>query len=414
MTHNLLPLSSLLARASLRETWGKQVLVILGMALGIAMFTAVQLCNRNALLAVRESADALSGSQQYHVRSDSGHISESILPLLYKHPGISTVAPQSTRYIKAYTKDEIEIGTIQVIGIDLLANNQIGYWERKDEEHTTQNNQLRLLQAPPAGLISQDLERTIKGIGSPNDILLQTSDRYENISIEGVIKSDGLARAYGGRVIVVDLSTYQHLFKSYEYVDTIDFIIADKEDHESILRSINSQLPKGIRASLRPKRVRGETMVQAFSLNLGFLSGISLFVSILLNYHLMSYNALRRRKEFGILRSIGAAPSTILKLLMIESLLLGLFASILGLFLGYILAQASIAVITTTISTLYIPVSIQEIHFDPVIAIICLALGPITALAGSLIPMIEAITAPAKSTFGYQTYEKNISTIFPG
>ena len=50
----------------------------------------------------------------------------------------------------------------------------------------------------------------------------------------------------------------------------------------------------------------------------------------------------RRRREFGLLRTLGATRDQVLGLILLEAGLLGLAGTLLGVPLGYLAAQANV------------------------------------------------------------------------
>ena len=71
-------------------------------------------------------------------------------------------------------------------------------------------------------------------------------------------------------------------------------------------------------------------MLRAFRLNLTALSAIALLVSLFLVYNAVSLSVLERRRQIGILRSLGLTRSAVAALFAAEGMALGLLGSLLG------------------------------------------------------------------------------------
>ncbi|NJK71405.1 MAG: FtsX-like permease family protein [Thermales bacterium] len=77
---------------------------------------------------------------------------------------------------------------------------------------------------------------------------------------------------------------------------------------------------------------------------LGLFGVIALIASIFGITNVMAISVLKRQKEIGILKALGARNTDILKIFLLESSLLGIIGWIIGTILGY-LSTLSIALI---------------------------------------------------------------------
>lgn len=81
-----------------------------------------------------------------------------------------------------------------------------------------------------------------------------------------------------------------------------------------------------------------ESGIEFFSVFFGMVSLNVIFIGIVLATNIFRIIAEERRAELGILRSIGLGKSDVRRLLMVEGLLYGLFAGIIGVAAGWLLA----------------------------------------------------------------------------
>src|SRR4029079_11396468 len=104
----------------------------------------------------------------------------------------------------------------------------------------------------------------------------------------------------------------------------IDLLVPPDAEAE-ILASIRRVLPPGARLE-RPSRrnERVEKMLRAFRVNLFALAGIALLVGMLLVYNAVLISILRRRRDVGIVKTLGVAPRQIFAAFLGEGLLFGL------------------------------------------------------------------------------------------
>lgn len=102
-------------------------------------------------------------------------------------------------------------------------------------------------------------------------------------------------------------------------------------------------------------------------------------VFMCLNSFLLTFN--ERRKQFAILRTIGATSVQIQKLILAEALLMGIAGSILGCLLGLILAQALIRGMSLVLCLEFPGPYITWTPF-----IWALLLGPLLSVLAGLLP----------------------------
>ncbi len=119
-------------------------------------------------------------------------------------------------------------------------------------------------------------------------------------------------------------------------------------------------------------------------------AGIALFVGAFVIFNTFSITVAQRTREFATLRTIGASRRQILGSVILESLVIGLLASLIGLALGVFLAEA--------IEGLFRALGVELPTADRVFAvrtvIVALAVGVGITLAAGLFPAIRATRVP--------------------
>jgi putative ABC transport system permease protein len=125
---------------------------------------------------------------------------------------------------------------------------------------------------------------------------------------------------------------------------------------------------------------------------LGF-GGVALFVGAFVIFNTLSITVAQRTRELATLRTLGASRQQVLRSVVLEGLVLGIFASLVGMAVGVGLALG--------IDALFVALGIDlpkaDLVFAPRTAVVSLLLGTVITLVASLVPAIRATRVPAIS-----------------
>lgn len=396
---SLLPLLRTISLAQLRVEKGRSALTVFGMALGIAVFFAISSATGNAWESFAASTRLFEQESPYRISSPGGALSEEIVPRVRALPEVAAATPRSATFARAFSAGR-DLGTVQIIGVDFFAPPGA---TREDRERLPWERVLPLLQHSDAALISPALREEI---GSSGIELLVGGARIPIRPVAEMIDHK-LLNIFGGRVLLVDIAAYQDLFHDWGKIQTLNIFPRSGETEESLRLALERVLsPTAVLEGEGDAARHGKKMSEAFDLNLRFLSCISLFVALLLIYNSSRYSALQRRPAMSALRAIGATSRQLCGLLLLESVVLGLCASLLGLALGYVLSLFTVRLVSTSFSTLYLPVNVREVAFSIPLALVALYLGPLLALCGSFASAWELSHLPPRETASHQGGER--------
>jgi putative ABC transport system permease protein len=165
---------------------------------------------------------------------------------------------------------------------------------------------------------------------------------YTISAVVGFGESDNLA---GATVTIFDLATAQLLFGRDGTLDHI-YVVGDPGVSETTLRDrIERVLPKGFQAVTASDVANQQAEDTARAL--GFLrtgllvfAFVSLFVGAFIIFNTFNIIVTQRTRELGLYRAIGATSRQVLVSVLLESLVTGLVASVVGLGVGLLLAKA--------------------------------------------------------------------------
>ena len=187
----------------------------------------------------------------------------------------------------------------------------------------------------------------------------------------------------------------QELLEREGQYDAISVAATEGMTEDELVAAIAPVLPPGVTvvsASAEAAEAVDEVneFTAIFRYFLLVFAGIALFVGAFVIFNTFSITVAQRTREFATLRTIGASRRQILGSVILESLIIGLVASLVGLGLGVLLAEG----IEGLFRTLGVELPTADRVFAARTVIVALAVGVgITLLAG-LFPAIKATRVP--------------------
>ncbi|MBC8144807.1 MAG: FtsX-like permease family protein, partial [bacterium] len=273
---------------------------------------------------------------------------------------------------------------------------------------TGDSSNLAFLLQPRAIIITTKLAATLDAdVG--DSIAMIAAGRRVVFDVVGIITPDETASALGGSFAMLDIASAQEMFGRVGKLDRIDLLVPEREA-PAIAEYLTTLAPAGVVVQA-PSRRNEQTlrMLDAFSLNLTALAFIALFVSMFIIYNTMLTSTLRRRRELGILRAVGATRGTIVALFLGEATVIGLLGAAVGIPLGVLFARFALDQVVRTVSALYILTVAENITVDTWTLVLGGAIGLVTSILSALPPALEASHVHPRETFSVQSFESGVT-----
>lgn len=369
----------------LRSAWrywcrhiGQALLLIVGMAIGVAVVFAVDIANNSARRAMSMSLDAVTGRTTHQIRASAG-VDENIYTRLRVEAGLRSIAPVVT--------DQVEMRgeLFELMGVDLFAESAV-----RDQftggDGAGGRSLLQLLN-PYTVLLSSRTARRLD-LSRGDSITVQYQGRRSELEIIGLL--GGAQQAAMDNLLFVDIATAQNMFDMAGQLSRIDLVIASDRQQQQI----ESLLP-GVTLVDALRRNRSVTqMTSAFHTNLQAMSLLALLVGGFLIYNTVTLSVLQRRRLFGLLRVAGVTRRELFSTILLEVLCFATIAVLIGLLAGYVIGGTLLTLIARTINDLYYSLGVQQVQFDSLVVLRAVALGFAAALIASLAPAVEAAGSP--------------------
>ncbi len=224
---------------------------------------------------------------------------------------------------------------------------------------------------------------------------VQAEGPVQRLRISGLVKFGSVSTIGGATLAGFDLPTAQRLFDKQGQLDEIAVRAKPGTSDAALLKEVNEVLPPTAQArsaSDQAKEDASDTN-QFISFLRGFLlafGGIALFVGSFVIANSLSITIAQRTREFATIRTLGGSRRQVLNSIVIEALVVGTLASIVGLLLGLLLAKGLFKLFDAVGFTL--PNSGLTLETRTVI--VSLLVGIVVTLLASLRPAIRATRVP--------------------
>lgn len=177
------------------------------------------------------------------------------------------------------------------------------------------------------------------------DVQVITNAGAAGYTISGIVTLGESDSFLGATIVLFDLPTAQRVFDREGQFDRI-YVRTDGDTAvSSVIAGITDLLPAGFEAISSQDAADQQT--EQTQQALGFLRTgllvfgfVAVFVGAFIIFNTFTIIVTQRTRELGLLRAIGASRRQIMSSVLVEAVLVGLVASVVGLGFGLLLAQA--------------------------------------------------------------------------
>jgi putative ABC transport system permease protein len=224
---------------------------------------------------------------------------------------------------------------------------------------------------------------------------VQAEGAARRLRISGLVRFGSVSTIGGATLAGFDLPTAQALFHKRGRLDEIAVAAKPGVADDQLVRELQANLPPTAQVKTAAQQARDDAAeTNSFiSFLRGFLlafGGIALFVGSFVIANSLSITIAQRTREFATMRTVGASRRQVLASILIEALVVGVLASLVGLAAGVGLAKALFALFDAVGFTL--PNS--GLILTRTAVVIALAAGILVTVVASLRPAFRATRVP--------------------
>jgi len=342
---------------------------------------------------IRQGSNAvISGKSAFDLGEQTGStappLDESLLPQIRELPGVAeaegSVDSDATQFIGEDGK-AVVFGGAPNLGFSIADGDSVF-------------NPLTLVEGawPGPNEVTVDQETANKEDFEVGDTVgVQAEGPVQRMRVSAIVQFSSGLTIGGATLAGFDLPTAQRLFKKVGQLDEIAVAAKPNVTDGELVRQIEGVLPRTAQVRTGSEQAASDasetnefiSFLRTFLLAFG---GIALFVGSFVIANSLSITIAQRTREFATLRTIGATNRQILGSVLVESLVVGVVASVIGLFLGLLLAKGLFGLFDAVGFTL----PNTGLVFEPRTIIVALAAGILVTVLASVYPGFRATTVP--------------------
>jgi putative ABC transport system permease protein len=192
--------------------------------------------------------------------------------------------------------------------------------------------------------------------------------------------------------------------------DAINAVAADGVSEAELVERIGAEVPGGIEVLTGAERTQEEQdelgeFVDVIRQFLLAFAAISLFVGVFIIYNTFSILVAQRTREMALLRAVGASRRQVLGSIVLESFVIGLIASVIGLVAGIGVAAG----LKSIFSSLGFDLPATGLVIESSTVVAGLVVGLVVSLVSALAPAVRASRVPPLAAMRDVTVERGRS-----
>ncbi|MBD3222252.1 FtsX-like permease family protein [bacterium] len=392
-----------------RQSRTLTVLTVLGVALGVGSVVCIQLINQGALAAFAGGMRAVSGEADLVVLGHGPDLDETIYREVLAHPDVRAAWPLVRAWAKvAGREDEF----VDIVGVDVFA--PVDYPVDVGGSDAALGGLADMLTDPGWIALTPEFAGELD-LAVGDTFTVAVSDRLLTLSVGALVDFRRRAPLASRKLALMDIAQAQHLLDRGGHVDQIDVRIRRDRDLATAQRRLQDTLGPGVRVlSPEQRQESAAGLLAAFRLNLTALSLISVMVGVFLIFSAVHASLVRRRRQFGLLRSLGAERGQVLRVILLEAALLGVAGTLVGLPIGYGAAMLNVDTVSSTLTSIYLLDEIEQLRFPPLLVVVAVAVGLGGALLGALLPALDISRRDPVALLGAAGLPERIGRMAPG
>ena len=279
--------------------------------------------------------------------------------------------------------------------IDLQGAPALGFsW---DEDLEINSFQLRDGRAPegPDEIVIDAGTAADEGFAIGDRVPVITDGPAEPFTVVGIVGFGDEDNLAGASSTLFALPTAQRLYGKVGELDAISVAADDGVTADELLLRVQEALPSDVEvitAKSEEERQSQELQDQLQFITyflLGF-AGVAVFVASFVIFNTFTITVAQRTRQLALLRAVGATGGQVVRMVMAEALVIGVLASLVGLFFGLAIAAG----LQGIFSLIGVELPTTSLQFLPRTWVVAMVVGVGVTLVAAILPARKAASVP--------------------
>jgi putative ABC transport system permease protein len=351
--------SRLLVRRDLCRHPIRAALAIVALACGTASIVAAMLLYDAFVRSYEDMVDAIAQGADLQIANGGVGVPESLVETVRAIPGVASAAPviHSPLVLRRPQRERLYLHGVDVVAGDPAAGVERGRVVVPDP--------LLFLSDPDSVAVTRmGADRHGWRLGSSLEV--RTTAGVQHLTVRAIVDPVHWAgRAFGDRLLIMDLPAAQRVTSMGERVSQIDVRVAAGANVERVETKLGA-LVRG-RAHVSRPSASGDALrrlLRGYRYGLTVGVGLALLVALYVMVNAMVIAVTQKQGALGTLARLGTTEAERYRLIELEALVLGLVGSTSGAVAGLHFAKALARRSVRTVSALYLDLADPIVRFD--------------------------------------------------
>ena len=199
------------------------LLTLAGIVIGVAVFVGMHTANQSVLAAFHQTIDRIAGSTQLQVSAGESGFPEEALETVQNSPDVRVAVPVIEASVNAGLKGQ---GNLLLLGVDMTGDRALRDYDLENPNEDAIDDPLVFLAQPDSLLITRTFADDT-GLRNGSKLPMETMAGRREFTVRGIMKSGGLASAFGGNLAVMDIYAAQKMLGRGRRFDRIDIALRE-------------------------------------------------------------------------------------------------------------------------------------------------------------------------------------------
>ncbi len=294
-------------------------LTVAGIALGVAVFFAIQTANKTLVNSLNNTIEKLAGKATLQVVAGETGFSQDVLNVVRATPGVQIAEPVTE------TVASTPLGNgqkILILGLD-TASDLILYNDGVDQSGFVVKNPLAFANRKDSVAVTKTFSERF-GLKDGDKFIVDAQSGPVELTVRGIFSESGIGEVFDGNVAVMDIYSAQDVFGVAGKIDRIDIANAPDTTVDKLQKDLAARLPGGIEV-VRPD-LRGQSLentITAMHVAFTITSVLALTIGVFIIFNSFSISLNQRWKEIAVLRALGVESGNVRRMFLVEAVVLG-------------------------------------------------------------------------------------------